>query len=281
VRLTINNDWFDLYRMVDGETLHDVSYKLYDTINYWWLLALINNTTDIHYDKLINNDVLQKLSKDQQTLELRTLEDWILFPVDSIISTSVGELSIKGEVLTKFVNENKYYIDVRLDDPDYKFPDECIIETDSEMVSVVQLTSSAPYKVGDVVRQDFITDTGSVEDFCRGHIIRKTGNNVYIYKTHQTNFKTTGEVVNINRVETTSSKLINLSNSIPVETYSPVLSTNNITEFQVSNSKVYYLLYIERYDKFEKQNDLSSVIKVMKKQYISNIQNLVISQLGN
>ena len=276
----LTNDWFDIYRMNDEQTLHDVSFELYGTISYWWMLCLINNIKDYHYDAIIQNDVLQKLAQDLQVLELTSLKDYILVPINTNISATVSGNSIRGEILDKYILNDKYYIDVRLDDITQKFPDSITVNIDTEKIAKVTVSRSSLYNVGDLVRQDFTTIGGSIEGFCRGYIVQKEFNDLYIFKTKITDFYPTGTTLTINDKETVTSRLVLVGKKLPSNVYADVISHLNVTQFDIENSEEYRLNYLDRYDKLEEINNNASVIRVIKKQYLNNLQNAVLEQLG-
>jgi len=276
----LNNDWFDLYRLSDNQTLHDVSFELYGTISYWWLLCLVNDVKDYHYDLLIRNDILQKLAQDLQILELTSLRDYVLIPNNTNISTEYGGNVVRGEIIEKYFLNDKYYINVRLDDVKYKFPDSSLIKIETERIAKIRVTNSSIYNIGDLVRQDFSTSGGSVEGFARGYVVQKELNDLYVYKTKLVDFYQTGTQLHINNKDVLTSKLILVGKKIPNSFYSNVVSSFNVTEFQIENSEEYRLNYLDRYDKLEELNNKKSVIKVVKKQYLNNLQNAVLDKLG-
>ncbi|MDX9694586.1 MAG: hypothetical protein RBT49_02245 [Bacteroidales bacterium] len=280
VESELNNDWFSFYRMSDEQTLHDVSYELYGSINYWWLLAIINGIKDVHFDTSIDDNILQKLAKDLQVLELSNINDYFLFPKNVNVYSEVNGQTIRGKVIDKYIKDNKYYIDVRLDEPNIPYPDECTLSIDSEVISKVTLTSASIYNIGDIVRQDFSTTGGSVEDFVRGHVIIKSGNDLYVYKTKLNEFETTGETFVVDNVSVSAGKLIPVGKKIESILYSNVVSSEIYNDFQVKNSVNYTTNYLYRYDVLETENNTRSMIKVIKNDYLNAIQNSIISQLG-
>lgn len=276
----LNSDWFSYYRMSDEQTLHDVSYELYGSINYWWFLAIINEIKDVHFDTSISDDILQKLAKDLQILELTNINDYFLFPKNVKVSSDVNGQIIKGRVIDKYILNNKYYIDVRLDEPNIPYPDECTLSVDSEVISKVTLVSSSIYNVGDIVRQDFSTIEGSTEDFVRGHVIIKSGNDLYVYKTKMNEFKPTGETFLVNNLNVTAGELIPIGKKIDTVLYSDIVSSEIYNNFQIKNSVDYVTNYLYRYDVLETENNTKTMIKVIKNDYLNAIQNSIISQLG-
>lgn len=278
IKSELDNDWFDVYRMNEEETLHDVSYKLYNTINYWWLLCLINNIRDYHYDAVIPTEILQKLAQDLQVLELTSLKDYILIPRYAEIEM-IDNYDVRGTILDKYFLNEKYYVDVRLDSIENKFPQTSNVKLSTERIAKLSLSSSSIYNIGDIVRQDFATSTGSIEGFCRGHIVWKDYNDIYIYKTKLTDFKVTGTVDTIANKETTASKLILIGRTV-LGVNADILETTNVTDFEINNSAEYKLNFLDRYDRLETINNANSIIKVIKKEHVTRLQNLILSQLG-
>lgn len=275
----LDNDWFDYYRMTEDETFHDVSNKLYGSVNYWWILCLVNGVKDYHYDTNVNDEILQKLAKDLQILELESLRDYILIPKNSTITTVVEGVTVEGQILDKYVNNDKFYIDVRLSDIYKRFPEETIVTTDQLRISKVTLSSSSIYNLGDLVRQDFSTAT-SIEDFVRGYVVEKSYNNVWVYKTKINDFLATGTNVTIDGKVTTATKLIPVYKKSASSTFGDIISSENIVNFNVKNSREYRLNYLDRYDNLTDLNNKKSVVKVIKKQYLNSLQNAILTQLG-
>ena len=42
----IPSDGVKVYKVISGDTLKSISYKIYGTINYWWLIAKLNRIDD-------------------------------------------------------------------------------------------------------------------------------------------------------------------------------------------------------------------------------------------
>ena len=57
------------YTLVDGEDLETVAFKIYDDPLLWWLLALINNITDIIFDLPLTTEIIQHIARDQSEVE--------------------------------------------------------------------------------------------------------------------------------------------------------------------------------------------------------------------
>ncbi len=59
--LSNNITYFQDYIVSDGEKIEMVSYNLYGSKDYWWIIAMINNIQGIN-DWVMDNDTLQSLS---------------------------------------------------------------------------------------------------------------------------------------------------------------------------------------------------------------------------
>lgn len=53
-----NVDLLIYYNVQDNETIEQVSYNNYETTEYWWLIALFNNITNIFLEWPMNQDQL-------------------------------------------------------------------------------------------------------------------------------------------------------------------------------------------------------------------------------
>ena len=66
---TIPSEYLYSYILADGESLESISFDVYNDINYWWLLAIINDIRDIIFELPLQTEVLQKIATDQSTIE--------------------------------------------------------------------------------------------------------------------------------------------------------------------------------------------------------------------
>jgi len=66
---TIPSKYLYSYRMTDGENLETIAFKVYDDPVLWWLLAIINNITDIIFELPLTSEILQKIAIDQSTID--------------------------------------------------------------------------------------------------------------------------------------------------------------------------------------------------------------------
>jgi hypothetical protein len=89
----INEDWTRFYRINGIQRLDTISYELYGTTDYWWIICLINDIHDIIFDIPVEEELIQQVATD------RTLA---LYPA----LTSPGALTYRSEQLEKLVSEN-------------------------------------------------------------------------------------------------------------------------------------------------------------------------------
>ena len=67
VRDGIKNEtaMFDKYQVVAGETPETVSYTLYETVDYYWTILLMNNIKDRYYDWPLSEQAFEAYVKDK------------------------------------------------------------------------------------------------------------------------------------------------------------------------------------------------------------------------
>lgn len=64
---SIPDEYLYNYTIVDGEDLEKISFDTYNDSTIWWLLALINDITDVIFDLPLTSETLQLIAKDQST----------------------------------------------------------------------------------------------------------------------------------------------------------------------------------------------------------------------
>lgn len=274
----LDSNWITSYALTDGETLHDVSYSLYGTTDYWWLLALINNYNDVHYDMMIKDDVLQKLAKQLQVIELTDVKQYILFPPETKIQYQVNGKDYTASVIRKYISNvsgegSRYLADVLLDDVEQPIPESLHIKILDSRLSKVTVYDDSSYNNGDLVRQDLYSG-GNLEEFARGIIIYKDGNDLYLQKTKSVDFVTSGESYGLNGEEVTGNELV-LSKRIYAEG-SDISNAERIEEFDVNEFGLRDLYYIYRYDKLVEINNQNQKLVVIKPSYLNVLKNNLI-----
>lgn len=274
----LDSNWITSYDLTDGETLHDVSYSLYGTTDYWWLLALINNYNDVHYDMMIKDDVLQKLAKQLQVIELTDVKQYILFPPETKIQYQVNGKDYTASVIRKYISNvsgegSRYLADVLLDDVEQPIPESLHIKILDSRLSKVTVYDDSSYNNGDLVRQDLYSG-GNLEEFARGIIIYKDGNDLYLQKTKSVDFVTSGESYGLNGEEVTGNELV-LSKRIYAEG-SDISNAERIEEFDVNEFGLRDLYYIYRYDKLVEINNQNQKLVVIKPSYLNVLKNNLI-----
>jgi len=275
----IEDDWLTTYDLQDGETLHDVSYNLYDTVDYWWLLALLNSYDDVHYDMYIKDETLQKLAKQLQVMEFSSERDYLLFPPKCDIEYEVGGKKYYGEVYRKYIYHvegegGKFLMDVILEDIDFPMPSDVTINILNSSLVKVKVVDNSVYQNGDLVRQDFFWED-KLEDFARGIIIRVEDGYLYVDKTKDLGFVVSGDGVTSQSGKYMVGNALELSKKIDVEgsdiTEAEVVDTFSVSEFGIRD-----LYYLYRYDRLSVINDMKQKLTVIKPTYLANLKNNLI-----
>lgn len=280
---TVNENHLMNYRLSDGETLLDVSYKLYGTTDYWWLLGIINDIKDVHYDVMIKDDILQTLAKQLQILKLSNLKDYILLPINSNIEYEFEGEIYEGTIIKKYIDvvsnelgqlEPSYLFEVELEDPEFDILDGSQITVTDSDVSKLRLSSTGLYENGEFVRQDKHNLNEVLETFARGIIIYKEPFYLYVDKTRRNDFVVSGVELEENGVTIIGDRLaisqksyITGNNILEVET----VNTFNVNRYGVRESS-----YLTRYEELVEINNSMSVIKVIKPEFVNNTKNKIV-----
>jgi hypothetical protein len=64
----IPENYITHHRLKENESLESLSFTLYGTVDFWWLLALINEVKDLFYDISLDNKVLKDTAKENISL---------------------------------------------------------------------------------------------------------------------------------------------------------------------------------------------------------------------
>jgi len=299
------DDWYDVYQLNENQTLYSVSLELYDTVDYWWLLAIINNISDVHYDTFINSDIIQELAKDTQVLEFTNgLSDYLIFPQDTsityLIPTSVTTFAlnpdgspmlnphgsptenppsfiyteVSGEVIRKYISEGKYLLDVRLDDSSITFPSTFTATLSSNRLESVVVNT--PLTRNSIYRQDFVDDNGYKFDFARGYCVETLNDGGKLFKINDNPFRVTGSTFSSGTKTLTASTLLKMDYET-TSTSHTISSSAIINTFNLQSPEEYENLYLDRYDEIEEINNRKRIIKTFKKEH----KDLIINQFLN
>lgn len=65
----------DLYNITGVKRIENISYELYGTTDYWWIIAKMNNINDIIFDLPISEEVLQQLAMDETLEQYEAIDD--------------------------------------------------------------------------------------------------------------------------------------------------------------------------------------------------------------
>jgi len=60
---------FTTYKIQPNELLENISFKFYDAIEYWWLIALFNNIRNPFFDMPLTEEQIIEYSKELETAE--------------------------------------------------------------------------------------------------------------------------------------------------------------------------------------------------------------------
>jgi hypothetical protein len=74
LKLDIDEDFIQTYRIDEVKRLDQISYELYETTNYWWIIALLNDINDIIFDIPVSDEVLMEAAKKKTLEEYETIE---------------------------------------------------------------------------------------------------------------------------------------------------------------------------------------------------------------
>ncbi len=93
----------ETYLVQDNDTLEDISYKLYDEVQYWWVVALLAKIKDPIFDLPLSNDALKRyfsfLVANGELAD--TQENWNALKVDNNSKRTI--IVLKNEYLIEFV----------------------------------------------------------------------------------------------------------------------------------------------------------------------------------
>jgi hypothetical protein len=59
---SITDEILTIYRINGTKRLDQISYELYNTTDYWWILALINEIQDIIFDLPVTDEILRDIT---------------------------------------------------------------------------------------------------------------------------------------------------------------------------------------------------------------------------
>lgn len=127
-----NPDVYIIYTLKDGETADQLSTKIYDTPNYWWVVFLMNNIVDLSNDWPMPEEALLAKITDEYTdinapmyylnmnnqrvqpNSYRYAHDWLSDKDDAYIISGYGLRKVSIINHHKLENDNKRIIKVIL-----------------------------------------------------------------------------------------------------------------------------------------------------------------------
>lgn len=64
LKTDIGDKYLQVYKIIDGQTLEDISYIMYDDPIYYWTIIIINNIHDPIFDLPLPEDSIQEVARD-------------------------------------------------------------------------------------------------------------------------------------------------------------------------------------------------------------------------
>lgn len=69
VSTSISEEQITIYTLSDYETIKDLSYGFYGSVDYWWVIAILNNVYDLNFDWVLTNEEINTIAKEKATDE--------------------------------------------------------------------------------------------------------------------------------------------------------------------------------------------------------------------
>jgi hypothetical protein len=91
--VNLNENYVRFYRINNFPRLDNISYDIYGTTDYWWIIAIINDIHDIMFDIPIDEDILHLVATDRAIAVYGTLE-------------AAGALTYRSAQLEELILEN-------------------------------------------------------------------------------------------------------------------------------------------------------------------------------
>lgn len=66
--INFRDDQLMHYNVKDGDTIEKLAFDLYGSTEYWWIIALVNNFSDINFDFPATDEVIQMAARDEATV---------------------------------------------------------------------------------------------------------------------------------------------------------------------------------------------------------------------
>lgn len=103
----INKKYFKFYNVIGEKRLDQISFELYGTTDFWWLIAILNNIRDIIFDVPLSSEMIQSIARNK-TLEIYNSLDDEGAMVYYIEKTD--ELELENDSKRKLVIINQSYV---------------------------------------------------------------------------------------------------------------------------------------------------------------------------
>jgi hypothetical protein len=63
--VSIDDSFIEYYSVKDGERIENISYDLYDTVDHWWILCIINGFKDFFHDLPYSENTMRAISAEE------------------------------------------------------------------------------------------------------------------------------------------------------------------------------------------------------------------------
>lgn len=93
LNLNITSDSVKFYKIKEIKRIDTISFELYGTVEYWWIISLLNNIQDVIFDLPVGDELLQQIAM------RTTLEEYTLI-------TDPGAIEFYSSVLDELIIEN-------------------------------------------------------------------------------------------------------------------------------------------------------------------------------
>ncbi|MBE8233535.1 MAG: baseplate wedge protein 53 [Endozoicomonadaceae bacterium] len=102
---------FDEYVLRDGETPEDVSFVLYDTTDYYWIVMLVNERFDRIYDFVMTPNALNKYVKNKYKDKAESVRYYV--DLKTGIQTSGNNVKLHNNNVNLTAITNRKYEEMR------------------------------------------------------------------------------------------------------------------------------------------------------------------------
>lgn len=65
---SVNDDQLIKFRLADGIRMEMVAHEVYRDVDYWWVIAIINDIKDIIFDWPLDDEAIQAMAREKATI---------------------------------------------------------------------------------------------------------------------------------------------------------------------------------------------------------------------